>query len=851
MQAAIMTPSQTREAESNAAIEREAGAAAISLVEEADIFRIHLAKQITDDWRKNRDNRLRVDQEMLTCLRERKGEYDPDELALIQSQGGSDIFIKTATGKIRAGIAHIKSVMLPAGERAHGIEPTANPDIPPFMEKRILDRIAQNPNMVDDQGQPVPLDAQPKILMDMIRREIRSWSAAACERMERKINDQLDEGNWLRAMSDFIDDFCTYPAAFMRGPYMSYEPSLKYELQETGEYKEVSGFVAKWKFRTINPMDAYPAPGVDSCQKGSFIERLRMSKKELYRMRKMPGYSEEAIKNVMREVEGNTLENWLWTDTARKQIANHNYFWNKTTTDFDGLHWFGSAQGLDLLQWGMDPKLVPDPLDYYEVDAILVGKEVVRAAINPDPKYRRSVHSSCYERIPGNVFGNSVSMLMRSTGRMINATARALQNNQAHASGFQVEVNHRRLSPETKAHTHFPFKVWQTEESEQATNGAPAVRFFQPSSNAGELMGTISYFLNIADTDTGIPSVLQGGQGSTDGADGTAKGRGYLLSSAAKLLRSSIGNVDEDVVVPIIQIMYDNNMRYEDDPSIKADASVVARGANQMLQRETARQDHMAVLEITNNPMDQQIIGVRGRAHLLKKTLNTFENIDGNHVIPDGEEFDQLITSIENQEPPPDPMMIKIEADERVAMSKLDVESQKIALQERLKAEEIAAQRIIKTMELSTKEKISADDMQKTIQNEIVKLRATRMAERERVQMDLKMAKLKAESEARMKVADLKEQRKQRAEQGNADDMKAGVTDKEIAGIVAATVTPLFENFRTEIGGTIDSIAAAIQTDNVTGQPINVTVNMPSANKSMTFTKDPITGAMSGQVVAE
>ena len=842
----VMSPEETTQAIQSIESEKEASLNVVSLADEKPHFSTNLAASISADWQKNRDNRIRVDHEMLECLRERKGEYGQDELALIRAQGGSDIYIKTATGKIRAGIAHIKSVMLPAGDRAHGIEPTKNPTLPPFIEERIQERIMSNPNMVDEMGNPIPIEDQIDTLLQLAKAEMRKWSADACGRMERKINDQLDEGGWTRAMSDFIDDVCTYPAAFLRGPYMSVEPKLKYQLGVNGT-ELVSSLEKTWKFRTINPFDAYPAPGVDSVQKGAFIERLRMSKKDLYRMRDVDGYNKDAIEKVMRDQASGHLENWLWTDTARNNIANHNHFWTKSTSDLDGIHWFSSTQGLDLLQWGMNPKYIPDPLDYYEVDAILIGTEVVKATINPDPKYRRAIHSSAYERIPGNVFGNSVSMLMRSTGRMINATARALQNNQAHASGFQVEVNHRRLSPETQAHTHYPFKVWQTEESEQATNGAPAVRFFQPSSNANELMGTIGFFLNLADSDTGIPSVLQGGQGSTDGADGTAKGRGYLLSSAAKLLRSSIGNIDEDVVVPVIEMMYDYNMLFDPDESIKSDAQVVARGANEMLQRETARQEHMAMLEITNNPTDSTIIGVKGRAHLLKKTLNTFDNIDGDHVIPSGEEFDRHVHAIENAPPPPNPELIKIEQQAMFEQGKLDVEKGRLELQAQLQSEKLAAERLIKQMELATQEKVSADDLQKSVQNEVLKLRSARMSERQRAQMDVKVLKMKAEHEARLKVAELK------ASQRSGQEDTSELSEEDVARVVSETVQPMFQQFSEQTGAIIDSIVAGIQTEQVTKdvQPINVSVHMPNTSKKMTFSKDPSTGDMVGTSVPE
>jgi hypothetical protein len=36
--------------------------------------------------------------------------------------------------------------------------------------------------------------------------------------MERHIRDQLQDGGWVRSFNDFLNDFVTYPAAFIKGP---------------------------------------------------------------------------------------------------------------------------------------------------------------------------------------------------------------------------------------------------------------------------------------------------------------------------------------------------------------------------------------------------------------------------------------------------------------------------------------------------------------------------------------------------------------------------------------------------------------------------------------------------------
>jgi len=666
--------------------------------------------------------------------------------------------------------------------------------------------------------------------------------------MDRKITDQLQEGGYVEAMAQYVDDFCTYPAAFLKGPYFSTEPQLTYANQRDG-FKPVTQYKTLMKFRCINPFDAYPAAGSDSVQKGDFIERIRLERNELYAMRGQPGYNEQAIRDVLSDHRALKLDNWLWTDSARSTIANHTHHWQESTTDLDGLHWYGKAQGYELIEWGMSTDDIPDLFMEYEVDAILIGNHVVRAALNTDPLYRRPVHSSCYEKIPGSVFGNSPSMLMRSTSRMVNATARALQNNLAHASGFQAEVDYTRVSAETNVFDLHPFKVWQARESEFAGD-RPAVRFFQPDSNAPELISVMDYFKAMADNDTGIPEFLHGGTGANTGADATAKGRGMLLDQSAKLLLSSIMNIDRDVCKPKIRMMYDYNMRFDPDEDIKGDCQVVPKGINARLQQDAARQAHMALLEVTGaDPEDRAIVGLEGRAKLIRSLIETFDEIDTDDIIPTDEQLERRIQELQNQEPPPDPALLKVQAQQESDAAKLELDRQRLDVEQQIADENRRAERLIKMMELKAKEKISADALEKSVQDEVVKLRATRMSEREKLQIDVMKEKLKAESQARLKLAEMKMQMTMQREQLKATGTDGGatptseqtITTDDIRSVVESVVAPMISTFQNDTMRVIDSITQSIS-NNPEAPPSVINVHVDSSHapvsKSITTSRD-------------
>jgi len=842
----IRTPSQTDDYVKQLDEERNPQS---SPMEEELSYRTALRSRIMKDWQANKSNKVRVEYNMLECLRERKGEYSPTDLANIRSAGGSDIYVKLPTSKIRAGIAHVKSILLPVGEYAHGIQPTKEPSIPEWMEDKILDRISENPIMLDDDGNQIDPVDQAELLEKMARKAVTERAAQAAKGMEKKINDQLDEGGMRKALSQAIDDLLSQPATFVKGPYDVKRPKLVHKMDEDGEYKQEVEYQIVSEIASINPFDAYPAPGVDSVHKGSFIERLRLNRGDLYAMMGLDNYFDDRIEEALRDQTQNKLHDWLWVDASRHNIAEHQYFWYRSTTELDGLHWYGKAMGYELLEQGVNADLVDDPLREYEVDAILIGHHIIRIALNTDPLYRRPIHSSCYEKIPGSVFGNSPSMLMRSTTRMVNATARALQNNLAHASGFQVEIDYTRLHSETDPFDIHPFKVWQGRESEM-TGDRPAVRFFQPESNADQLLMVMDKFKAMADSDTGIPEFLHGGQGGGEGADATARGRAMLLDQSAKLLRSSINNFDEDIVTPILQMMYEKNMR---DPkcnkAFKGDAQIVAKGANAMLQREGARQNNMALLELLNNEVDQNLIGLRGRSTVVRSLVDTFDHIDTDSVMPTEEELEQKILQIENAPPPPDPAQIKAESDLQIAQLANELRMQELQFEQQQHTTDHNNDRILQQIKVRGELEEARIRLAKEQQDEEVRSKAARLSARESLEVDIMKARLQAEANARMKIAEMKIKHKteiekikmqtKSQERINASNKPEPVestdlSEEQIRSIVEAAVAENAQDLVGEISKITDTLTSQLTAENnqAMGEGLTVNVNMPECTPS-------------------
>ena len=260
-----------------------------------------------------------------------------------------------------------------------------------------------------------------------------------------------------------------------------------------------------------------------------------------------------------------------------------------------------------------------DGTAFVPIHAILVGSHVVKAIKNPDPLGRRPYYVTSYERVANSLYGRSIPERMTDCQDGVNGCLRNLLNNLALASGPQVGVDIDALDAGTDV-AIYPWKAWQYHGRKVEFSRQP-LTFFQPQSNAEQLIGVADYFENKSDDRTLIPRYTHGSEAMGGAAGETASGLSMLLNAAAKGIKNVIAHVDKDVIQPAISSIYTWNLLYLPDDQwaeIKGDCRVVARGALAMLVREQLQARRQEFLDRTANDIDLQIIGVEGRATVLR-----------------------------------------------------------------------------------------------------------------------------------------------------------------------------------------------------------------------------------------
>jgi hypothetical protein len=602
-----------------------------------------LAQHVRGVWQVARTSKEQtVEPRLLANLRVRRGEYDPNELEEIRKQGGSEIYMMIGSTKCRAAASWLRDVMVAVrDEKPWTLMPTPIPNMSPQIIEEVKAKATQMLAQYMMATGQMPDEATLRQILTQMRDEfivqLRDEAVKKSERMEEKMEDQLLEGGFLKALNEFIDDITTFPTAFIKGPVIRRKPRLKWEQDPlTGEYKPnfSDDLVVEWE--RVSPFDMYPHPAMtDINDSMPLIQRHRLTRSQLNELIGVEGYDDAAIRAVIDEYGKGGLREWLMVDTSRAQAEGRNTVYAMTNNEgtIDALQFFGPVPGSMLLDWGMTEQQVPEKSKEYHCEVWLIGHWVIKAVLNFDPLGRKPYYASSYERVPGVFWGNSVVDLCKDSQKMCNAAARALANNMGIASGPQSYINVDRLPAGEEITEMYPWKIWQVTSDPMGSGGDP-IKFFQPNMYAQELMAIFQQFSVRADEDTGIPRYMTG-ESPSGGAGRTASGLSMLLGNASKTIKHVVSNVDLDIVKPVLERLFDHNMMFADDPELKGDVQIVARGATSIMLKESAqvrRNEFLAT--VAQNPVLSQIVGMEGIATLLRESAKTLDMPNVDKIVP-------------------------------------------------------------------------------------------------------------------------------------------------------------------------------------------------------------------------
>lgn len=593
-------------------------------------------------FRNHRNTQAGWSNRMMEHLRIFNGQYSPTKLAEIKKFGGSSVYARITAQKCRAASSLLRDIYL-GTDQPWGLRPPKDPKVPQNVIDSI-NKLVQSEGQMTQNGQPIPpdqLEERRTALLESAKEVAKKKAAQQARDSEDKVEQILRDGGWYHALAEFLVDLPIFSFACIKGPVVKVIPKVTWP--EGGGQPTVQQVpILTWN--RVSPFDLWWTPGVSDIANANIIEKLRLSRAEINDLLELPGYNHDEIRAVLDEYgRGGLYDNWDWTDAERAVLeSRENPAWNRSGL-ISMMEFNGNVQGRVLQDYGL---AVPDELRDYNIQAWVIGSHIIKAHMSPSPRQRHPYFITSFEKVPGTPVGNGLTDLLADVQEVANAALRALVNNMSIASGPQVVINDSRLAPEENGEELYAWKRWHVTDNPLGNNNGKPIEFFMPTSNAQALIEVFQKFVDIADDVSAIPKYVGGQAGG--GAGRTASGLAMLMGNASKILQTVSANVDREVVEESLVQLFDMVLLTDTTGMLTGEEEVSVQGVNVAIQKETQRQRQLELLQHTMNPVDQKIMGIKGRANLLRAVSSTV-GLDGEEIIPSEQEIDQMVKQEDQQ----------------------------------------------------------------------------------------------------------------------------------------------------------------------------------------------------------
>lgn len=378
--------------------------------------------------------------------------------------------------KCSSAVAWIKDALFQPDDKPWTIKPTPPPDLSEETMQAVEQQLARE--IMEARFMPTPQDVVDRAneLFNAINRFQDEQAEKCARRMERRIEDQLTEGGFMTALSACLDEMVTLPAGFLKGPIFRKKKALDWG--PDGKPVVVDKIIQEWE--APSALDISPLPTATKIDDAYLIERLALTRRDLTEYIGVDGFDEEAIREVLEESEGASLENWcnaMLQDSERERLEDRKFKLWDPEARITALVFWEDISGEMLIEWGMAEADIPDPDMEYQVECWLIKDWVICARLNPDPLGGKPYFKASYREKPGSFWGHGVPYLMRDIQEGCNYVARSLFNNLTIGSGPQVAVDVNRLMAGESAEGMGPWKIWQYDSSKNVGASAAPISF--------------------------------------------------------------------------------------------------------------------------------------------------------------------------------------------------------------------------------------------------------------------------------------------------------------------------------------------------------------------------------------
>lgn len=590
-----------------------------------------------------KDAKKSVEQVLLASQMQRDGEYSEQKKKDLESIGDPLIFIRLTDTKCGSFESQMNDI-LGIGQKAL-VEPTPIPDLPPDIINKIVEKTMEELRKQSEQLGEGAMDAEnaynmAKMMRDSMEKQFQKSAKDTSILMSKEIEDVYWEGGFYTALSEVIKDMSTFKTCIMKAVLREVDEFNRWEKNvKTGRWTPKSEKKIKMVFERVSPLDWFPAPRASNIKDCYVLEKVAYSRKSLAGLLGNESYNQDAIKELLENFSRSGVTEATTIDQQRITVEGKGDSLLapqvKEVENFEGLEFYGSVQGSMLLELGVETLDEDDRLKEFDIWAIKIGDKIIKVEINSDIFAKKPYFYTSFEKRIGNVWGFGIPEKMEPLQNICNAMVRALCVNASYGAGPQTSINLAALTSNEEISTVFPRKIWQYRDSTGILKDP--VHFFNIPMIAEELMGIYEKFKNESDDITGIPRYAYGNQ-DVSGAAATARGLSMLMGAATKTIKRAVKNVDDDIITQATNFVFNYIMLTSDKEDIKGDLKPRSRGSLTIAAKEELNAARQNFLALTANEFDMPIIGINGRAAILREIVKGLD-MDDAEIIPSKEQL--------------------------------------------------------------------------------------------------------------------------------------------------------------------------------------------------------------------
>ena len=563
------------------------------------------------------DYRKQDEERWLRAYRNYRGIYGPD--VQFTEAEKSRVFIKVTKTKTLAAYGQIVDVLFAKNNFPLTVDPTELPEgvvenvsFDPALPKELREDEKKDPTSpygFKGDGREIPKGATAKTLEELLNPELVekldsiegvkegvgstptaitfSPAMIAAKKMQKKIQDQLDESSASKHLRSTAFEMALFGTGVMKGPFAVDKEYPSWD-DETGEYSPT--FKTVPQVSHVSVWNFYPDPDANNIDEAQYvIERHKLSRSQMRNLKKRPYFRSAVIDEAIALGENYSKEYW------ENDLAD--YAPEYGVERFEVFEYWGMCDVDMLLEQGVDIPKELTKMDELQANIWICNGKLLRMVLNPFKPAKIPYMAAPYELNPYSFFGIGIAENMEDTQLLMNGFMRMAVDNAVLSGNLLIEVDETNLVPGQDLSV-YPGKIFRRQ------GGAPGQAIFGTKfpNVAGENLQLFDKARVLADESTGFPSFAHG-QTGVMGVGRTASGISMLMGAASGTIKNVIKNVDDYLLRPLGEGLFQFNMQFDFDPEIKGDLEVKARGTESLMANEVRSQRLMQFLQVASNPV--------------------------------------------------------------------------------------------------------------------------------------------------------------------------------------------------------------------------------------------------------